>query len=149
MSRQPWDVVHVQSYHTLVAPLAMLRALHPAASPTSSPSTAAATPRACATGSAGLQRRLLRPLLRRAARLIAVARFEIEEYGGELRPAGREVRPDPERHRPRLLRRRHRPPSRNGPPTIASIGRLERYKGHHRVIAALPEVLRAEAGGDG
>ena len=29
MSRQPWDVVHVQSYHTFVAPLAMLRALTP------------------------------------------------------------------------------------------------------------------------
>src|SRR5947207_257771 len=27
MARRPWDIVHVQSYHTLVAPLAMLRAL--------------------------------------------------------------------------------------------------------------------------
>ena len=27
MARRPWSVVHVQSYHTLVAPLAMLRAL--------------------------------------------------------------------------------------------------------------------------
>ena len=30
---------------------------------------------------------------------------------------------------------------RNGAATLASIGRLERYKGHHRVIAAFPEVL--------
>ena len=27
MAREPWDVIHIQSYHTLVAPLAMLRAL--------------------------------------------------------------------------------------------------------------------------
>src|SRR5207244_13325137 len=27
-------------------------------------------------------------------------------------------------------------------PVIASVGRLERYKGHHRVVAALPHVLR-------
>ena len=32
-----------------------------------------------------LQRRLMRPLLRRAARLVAVARFEIDEYSRELR----------------------------------------------------------------
>ena len=56
----------------------------PAASPTSSPSTAAATPQAHRNRARGAQRRLLRPLLRRAARLVAVARFEIDEYGGEL-----------------------------------------------------------------
>jgi glycosyltransferase involved in cell wall biosynthesis len=27
-------------------------------------------------------------------------------------------------------------------PVIASVGRLERYKGHHRLIEALPEILR-------
>jgi glycosyltransferase involved in cell wall biosynthesis len=32
----------------------------------------------------------------------------------------------------------------DGPPTIASIGRLERYKGHHRVLAAFPQVLERE-----
>src|SRR5206468_2103591 len=28
MAREDWDVIHVQSYHTLVAPLAMMRALN-------------------------------------------------------------------------------------------------------------------------
>ena len=37
--------------------------------------------------------------------------------------------------------------TRNGGPTIASIGRLERYKGHHRVLEAFPEVLRLRARG--
>ena len=32
----------------------------------------------------------------------------------------------------------------DGPPVIASIGRLEHYKGHHRVIAAFPDVLERE-----
>ncbi len=140
MSRQPWDVVHVQSYHTLVAPLAMLRA------------RTLGTPYVVTFHGGGhssgfrnrarrAQRRLLRPLLRRAARLVAVARFEIEEYGGELGlgperfaliPNGTDLafsEAAPQAHR-------------NGTPTIASIGRLERYKGHHRVIEAFPEVLR-------
>jgi len=34
--------------------------------------------------------------------------------------------------------------AREGAPLIATVGRLERYKGHHRVIAAFPEVLRGE-----
>jgi glycosyltransferase involved in cell wall biosynthesis len=146
MSRQPWDVVHVQSYHTFVAPLAMLRALrlripyvvtfHGGGH--SSEARNRARP---------LQRRLLRPLLRRARRLVAVARFEIEEYGAELGlpperfalipngidlafsagAASADGAPD-------------------GPPAIASIGRLERYKGHHRVLAAFPHLLSREPG---
>ena len=103
MARQRWDVIHVQSYHTLVAPLAMLRAL------------TLGTPYVVTFHGGGhsaefrnrarrLQRRLLRPLLARARRLVAVARFEIdEEHGAELDlPAGA-VRPDPQRDRSRLL----------------------------------------------
>jgi glycosyltransferase involved in cell wall biosynthesis/GT2 family glycosyltransferase len=144
MGRRRWDVIHIQSYHTLVAPLAMLRALtlrvpyvvtfHGGGHSSSLRNRARR-----------VQRRLLRPLLRRASRLVAVARFEIDEYGAEL----------------------GLPPERfalipngtdlafsdaadggggggNGSATIATIGRLERYKGHHRVIAAFPEVLELE-----
>jgi glucosyl-dolichyl phosphate glucuronosyltransferase len=144
MSRQPWDVVHVQSYHTLVAPLAMLRAL------------TLRIPYVVTFHGGGhssdlrnrarrAQRLLLRPLLRRAQRLVAVARFEIDEYGDELSlpaerfaliPNGTDLAFSAEAEQPA--------PERNGHPTLASIGRLERYKGHHRVIAALPHVLAAE-----
>lgn len=137
MARRPWDVVHVQSYHTLVPPLAMARALR------------LRTPYVLTFHGGGhtsglrnrarrLQRTLQRPLLARAARLIAVARFEIEQYGGELRlapsrfaliPNGTDVSFGAGE------------PDRGGPPTIASVGRLERYKGHHRVIEAFPTVL--------
>jgi glycosyltransferase involved in cell wall biosynthesis len=140
MRRANPDVIHVQSYHTAVAPLAMLRAL-----------TLRVPYVVTFHGgghSSGLrnrlrrtQRRLMRPLLKRAARLIAVARFEVEQYSRELRlpiehfaliPNGTE------------LAFSEAPPERNGHPTFATIGRLERYKGHHRVLAALPEVLRLE-----
>lgn len=139
MARRPWDVVHIQSYHTLVAPLAMLRALtlgipyvvtfHGGGHSSELRNRARRT-----------QRRLLRPLLRRAARLVAVARFEIDEYGAELGlpperfaliPNGTELAFTAAASQPR-----------NGAAKLASIGRLERYKGHHRVIEAFPEVLR-------
>ncbi len=142
MSRRRWDVVHVQSYHTLVAPLAMARALwlripyvvtfHGGGH--SSPARNRVR---------RLQRRVLRPLLARAARLVAVARFEIGEYGEELGvpperfvliPNGTDL----------AFSAGTGNGSRNGSSLIATVGRLERYKGHHRVIAAFPEVLRRD-----
>jgi glycosyltransferase involved in cell wall biosynthesis len=89
----------------------------------------------------------LRPLLSRASRLIAVARFEIEEYGHELRlpaehftllPNGTEIltlEPDDDASRISAVNNDH--------VVLATIGRLERYKGHHRVIAAMPSLLDA------
>lgn len=142
---EPWDVIHLQSYHTLIAPLTMATAarlgvpyvvtFHGGGS--SSP---------VRHGARDLQRRLLGPLLRRAAALVAVAQFEVTEYGGRLGipaerfaliPNGVDL-PDPG----------PRDPAADAPPgpLIASVGRLERYKGHHRVIEALPHVLRERPG---
>ena len=116
MARRPWDVVHVQCYHTLVAPLAMLRALT-LGIPYVVTFHGGGHSSELRNRSRGAQRLLLRPLLRRARRLVAVARFEIEQYGEELGAAARAVRPDPERHRPRLLRPRPLPSRRPAPPT--------------------------------
>ena len=132
------QIIHFQSYHTLVPPLGMVRArrlgipyvltFHGGGHSSSLRNRARIT-----------QRLLLRPLLARAAKLVAVARFEIEQYGRELRlgpehfvliPNGTD------------LSFGAAEPDRSGPPTVASVGRLERYKGHHRVIEAFPEVLR-------
>jgi glycosyltransferase involved in cell wall biosynthesis len=136
-----WDVVHVQSYHTFVAPLALLAAaqrrlpyvvtFHGGGH--SSAIRAALRP---------AQLALLRPLLVRAAGLVAVARFEIELYRRSLRvpPARFTLIPNGV----------DLPVAAPAAPTdgarIASVGRLERYKGHHRVLAALPHVLERRPG---
>lgn len=143
MSRRPWDVVHIQSYHTFVAPLAMLRALT-LGIPYVVTFHGGGHSSDARNRVRGLQRALLRPLLKRAERLVAVARFEIEEYGGELGieperfvliPNGTDLAfSDPGGSNGKA----------EGPPAIASIGRLERYKGHHRVIGAFPYVLNSE-----
>jgi glycosyltransferase involved in cell wall biosynthesis len=86
------------------------------------------------------QLRMLGPLLRRASALVAIADFEIKEYGpligvrpsrwvkipnGADLPSGVTEIPSPGR-------------------LIMSVGRLESYKGHRRVIAALPYVVEHE-----
>ena len=139
IQRDRWDILHVQSYHTLVAPLAMLRAIW------------LGLPFVLTFHGGGhssdlrnrlrsAHRRVLRPLLAQAKRLVAVARFEIDAYSRELRlprdrfaliPNGVDIGPAPG----------NGGPSPGQPGLIATIGRLERYKGHHRVIAAMPHVL--------
>jgi glycogen synthase len=147
VARGAWDVMHVQSYHTLVAPTVMATAAR------------RRLPYVLTFHGGGhssplrhrlrvAQRALLRPLLARAAALVAVAQFEIDEYAAELRlpksrfaliPNGVDLPPAPgaddgESRAP------------GSGPLIASIGRLERYKGHQRVLAALPAVREVEPG---
>lgn len=138
LKRGDWDIVHVQSYHTFVAPLAMLGALK-AGLPYVLTFHGGGHSSRIRTRLRPLQLLALRPLLARSARLIAVARFEIERYGGLLRlpearfvliPNGAELPAPP----------RTTPPPVNGL-QIASVGRLERYKGHQRVLAALPHIV--------
>jgi glycosyltransferase involved in cell wall biosynthesis len=143
-----WDIVHVQSYHTLVAPMAMLAALR------------ANIPYILTFHGGGhssrlrqalrqIQWLLLRPLLARASRLVATARFETPLYGEKLRlppaqfvfiPNGADLGAtlsSPPAAEPAMS---HVADST----LIASVGRLERYKGHHRVIEALPTLLEHE-----
>jgi glycosyltransferase involved in cell wall biosynthesis len=142
MGRGKWDLVHVQSYHTLVAPLAMLRALT-LRIPYVVTFHGGGHSSELRNRSRRAQMLALRPLLRRAARLVAIARFEVEQYGAAIGvpaehfafvPNGTDLSfSDAELAgtEPAL-------------PTLASIGRLERYKGHHRVLAAFPHVLARE-----
>lgn len=137
-----FDVVHVQSYHTLVAPLAMA-----AARSTGVPFVltfhAGGHSSRVRNAARGLQLALLRPLIADAARLVALAEFEIDLYSSRLRlpreqfvliPNGADL-PTPG----------ERPAGSAAAPLIASIGRLERYKGHQHVIAALPAILREQS----
>jgi glycosyltransferase involved in cell wall biosynthesis len=145
MARERWDIVHVQSYHTLVPPLAMLRALNLGA-PYVLTFHSGGHSSPMRHRLRGLQRRLLRPLLARAARLVAVAQFEIELYARELHlpeerfvliPNGIDVELG---RGPKVEDLGDDEIDADGP-LLASIGRLERYKNHQRVIAALPHVL--------
>ncbi|MBS1863385.1 MAG: glycosyltransferase family 4 protein [Actinobacteria bacterium] len=132
------EIVHVQSYHTLVPPLAMLRALT-LRLPYVLTFHGGGHSSGLRNRARRAQRTVQRPLLARAARLVAVARFEIEEYGRELRLGGEHFALIPNGTD---LSFAAGAPERSGPPTVASVGRLERYKGHHRVIEAFPTVLR-------
>ena len=87
------------------------------------------------------QRAALRPLLARAKKLVAVAEFEVDLYGPELRlPRDRFVVIPNGADLPKPVTSRV---AEDGV-LIASVGRLERYKGHQRAIAALPHLLEHE-----
>jgi glycosyltransferase involved in cell wall biosynthesis len=142
IAQERWDLIHCQGYHTLVPPLAMAAALR------------AGVPYVLTFHSGGDSSRFrkafrraqcaaLRPLLARAERLIGVSRFEAEFFRERLRlPRDRfVVIPNGAQHLPEL---RDLPTEPTNGKLIVSVGRLERYKGHQRVIAALPKVLEHE-----
>jgi glycosyltransferase involved in cell wall biosynthesis len=133
-----WDVIHVQSYHTLVAPLAMYaakRAEIPYVLTFHGGGHSSSLRRAIRRP----QTALLRPLIATADRLVAIADFEIELYGRIFAVApDRFVRIPVATDFSRLTKTGT---TAVDPALIASVGRLERYKGHHRVVEALPEIL--------
>ena len=133
-----WDAVHCQGVHTLVPPLAMVAA-RSAGIPFAVTFHTGGHSSRVRHGLRALQWRVLRPLLASAARLIGVSRFEADLFRSVLHlPASRfTVIPNGGRL--------PEPTAGLAPGTdthILSVGRLERYKGHQRAIAALP-ALRA------
>ncbi|MDN4174799.1 glycosyltransferase family 4 protein [Nocardioides sp. SOB77] len=134
------DLVHVQGVHTLVPPLAMLAALARRAPYVLTFHTGGSSS-ALRERSRGLQFRLLAPLLRRAATLVGVSVFEARRFDDVLGEPGRV----------RLVRNGGTlPPVASAPvpdpDLVLSVGRLERYKGHHRAVAALPHLLERRPG---
>jgi glycosyltransferase involved in cell wall biosynthesis len=145
------DIIHCQGYHTFVAPLVMLAAL------------SGRIPYVVTLHSGGhssdlrhrlrpVQAWLLRPLLSRARRLIAVSMFEADLFARRLclAPGSFVVIPSGV-DMPALALG----PPRSGPPLVVSVGRLESYKGHQRVMEAVPALraarpeLRVQFVGDG
>jgi glycogen synthase len=137
--RSACDVMHLHSHHTFVAPLAMSAAIGRGL-----PFVVTFHGLGHTTGVRGrfrpVQAGLLRPMLGRAGRLIALTTRERDLFARLLRlpverfvviPSGGD----------RLLAARQGTSSSRDGPVIASIGRLEWYKGHHRLVAALPRVL--------
>jgi glycosyltransferase involved in cell wall biosynthesis len=137
--RGSWDLIHFQGYSTFVVPIGLLALITlrrdlPFVLTFHSGGHSSRLRNAVR----GTQQALLRPLISRAERLIGVSRFEADFFStkmgvprenfavipnGAAMPApSSDVAVDPE--------------------LIVSSGRLERYKGHHRVIAAMPHLIR-------
>jgi glycosyltransferase involved in cell wall biosynthesis len=142
IKRSGCDLLHLQGYHTLLAPMALLAA------------TRASLPYVVSFHSGGhssrlraglrlVQWRLLRPLLRRAGTLIAVSEFERRHFSQRL---------DLPLEQFRVIPNGSELPSAEaaGSATtedvalILSVGRLEKYKGHQHALAALPALLEQE-----
>jgi glycosyltransferase involved in cell wall biosynthesis len=132
-----WDLVHCQGVHTAVPLLAMISARR------------AGIPYLVTFHTGGHSSRirnamrttqwwLVGPLLRNAVSLIAVSRFEAAALTRHARLGDKRVIV--------IGNGGALPPPRPGtavvPGRIVSSGRLVRYKGHHRVIEALPYVMR-------
>lgn len=133
-----WDIVHCHGYHTMLAPLAMFAARR-ARIPYVVTFHSGGHSSPLRTRFRALQRQLLRPLLSRASRLIGVSEFERDLFQATLRlpeelfaviPNGANLTSEPQDAGV--------PVDKN---LIISMGRLERYKGHDRVLTALPYVI--------
>jgi glycosyltransferase involved in cell wall biosynthesis len=138
-----FDVVHVQGVHNAVPPMALATAEHRRI-PSLITFHTGGSSSPFRNAIRGVQWRVEGPILRRATRLIAVCEFEADLFSRALgvdRSKIAVVRNGSER-----LPRSDRAPEVVGDPLILSIGRLERYKGHHRAIAAMPDILKREPG---
>ena len=132
-----WDLVHCQGIHTPVPLLAMISARQAAIPYLVTFHTGGHSSR-LRNAMRATQWRLASPLLRDAVSLIAVSHFEAAVFARHARLEDKRIivirnggaLPSP------------RPGTVAVPGRIVSSGRLERYKGHHRVIEALPYVMR-------
>jgi glycosyltransferase involved in cell wall biosynthesis len=132
-----WDLVHCQGIHTPVPLLAMSCARRAGIPYVVTFHTGGHSSR-IRNAMRGPQWRLAGPMLRHAEALIAVSRFEARSVARSARLGCKPV--DVIRNGGAL------PPPPRGTVAvrgrIVSSGRLERYKGHQRVIEALPYVMR-------
>lgn len=152
---QDWDLVHVQGYHTAVAPVALWAAQR------------RDLPTALTFHSGGHSsrlRNLARPihtramgrLMRRCELLVGVSQWETNLFSDRLGLDPGTIRTIPNgvsSDRPGVLDGVDGPegidptaiPDPDGGPHLLSIGRLQRYKGHQRIIAAMPRLIEADA----
>jgi glycosyltransferase involved in cell wall biosynthesis len=137
INRGSWDLIHFQGYATFVAPIGLLATLRRDVPFVLTFHSGGHSSR-LRNAVRGTQRAVLRPLVSRAARLIGVSKFEADFFSEKLGvprerfvviPNGAEM-PVPSSH------------VTVDPNLIVSAGRLERYKGHHRAIEAMPELIR-------
>ncbi|WP_250283480.1 MULTISPECIES: glycosyltransferase family 4 protein [unclassified Frankia] len=135
-----YDLVHCQGAHTAVPVIAMTAALAARTPYLVSPHTGGHSS-AARHRLRGAQWRALGPLLRRARQVVCVAEFEKEMFARLARVATDRLRVIPNGVEPASTTG-IRPAA--GTPTVVSVGRFEKYKGQHHLIAALPALLEQE-----
>jgi glycosyltransferase involved in cell wall biosynthesis len=133
-----YDIVHVQGIRTLLAPTA-LAAARRAGVPSVLTLHTGGNRSALRQSLRPLQFRLCSPLLRGAAAVVAVCEYERRKFAELLGVSNGTIR---------LIRNGSDPlpidPSaekHDGSPLLVSGGRLERFKGHHRILGAMPAIL--------
>src|ERR1700722_3383321 len=139
--RGRWDIVHCQGIHTPVPLLAMLTARRVRTPYMVTFHTGGHT-LAHRNALRGIQWRVAGPLLRKAASLVPGGRFEADSLSAQPHLGDKPIA---------VIRNGGTlPPPPAGtrviPGRIVSCGRLEGYKGHHRIIEALPDIIRDRAG---
>lgn len=153
IGQRRWDVVHLQGVHTLVPPLGALASILAGRRFVLTFHSGGHSSRV-RTAARGLQWRLIGPLLRRADVLVGVSKYEIGRFADalgvdegrfELIRNGSEAVPVAPAEVAGGATGHGGDGGADGP-LVLSLGRLERYKGHQRVIEALPEIRRARPG---
>jgi glycosyltransferase involved in cell wall biosynthesis len=134
-----YDLVHVQGLHTLLPPMT-LRACQRVGIPTVVSFHTGGHSSRIRSAIRESQWRALRSLLRKSNALIAVSAYEVDQFARRLGidPGAIELirngaEPLPVSDSGAVVA--------TGSPLISSVGRLERYKGHHRLVAAMPALL--------
>ena len=130
----PESIIHCQGIHTLVPVIAMLSAVRSRKPFVVTFHTGGHSSR-LRNSLRRFQFKLLAPLVNRALALVAVSRFERDWFQQILGA------PDEKMY---VIRNGGSLPSVTAAPTdgevLVSVGRLEQYKGHHRLIEALPQI---------
>lgn len=129
-----FDIAHIQGYHTLVPPLGMLAAIRrrlPFVITFHSGGHSSPLRRAVR----GIQWRTLAPLVRRASRHVGVSEFEANFFSKTMGVPRDKFTVIPNGAQLPAVHPEQTHPKKGS--LIVSIGRLERYKGHHRAIEAM------------
>ncbi len=132
-----WDLVHCQGCHTFVPPLAMLAARE-AKIPYILTFHTGGHSASFRNRIRGMQWKMLYPLLAGASRLIGVSRYEADYFRELLHLPPKQFAVIPNGSSLPVLK--SLPLSTQAQTLIVSVGRLERYKGHQRLITALPRI---------
>ena len=142
-SGSAYDVVHAQGVHTLVPPTALAAAKR-AGIPSVLTFHTGGNSSGLREALRPLQFKLLGPSLRSADALVAVCEYEREKFARILGIPPSAIR---------LIRNGCDPlpiddsaPTMPGSPLMLSVGRLEEYKGHHRILRAMPAILKRAPG---